>query len=199
MNRWIRSQDLPIHGFVVVLLVLGFFHETINALLEYNYLGITQGQIWRLLSGHFVHLNVLHAALNSAGLVLCIAIFGSPRNLAYSCIYLIIMALFISSGLFIFSPNVAYYLGFSGLLHAVTIHYLVLGYNKNRFFYGLALVGMATKLALEQSTLFDVFYLQTLIGDQVINESHLYGAIGALLWVILRQLLTQLDYENPAS
>jgi rhomboid family GlyGly-CTERM serine protease len=199
MNRWIRSQDLPIHGFVAVLLVLGFFHEAINAQLEYNYLGITQGQIWRLLSGHFVHLNFSHAVLNATGLVLCIAIFGSPRNLVDGCIYLLIMALFISAGLFIFSPNVAYYLGFSGLLHAVTIHYLVLGYSKNRLFYGLALLGMAAKLASEQLSVFDVFYLKALIGDQIINESHLYGAIGALVWIVLRQLLTQLDYENPMS
>lgn len=195
MNDWVRSQDLPIYGFVAVVLVCGLFHETINGLLEYNHNGIAKGQIWRLISGHFVHLNVLHAALNSAGLVLCIVIFGSPRNLAYSCIYLIIMALFISSSLFFFSPEIAYYLGLSGLLHAVVIHFLMLGYSQHRLLYGLGLLLMAAKLALEQLPLFDVFYLQDVIGDQVIIESHLYGAIGALLWVVLQKNLTHLGFK----
>ncbi len=198
MSCWFRSQDLPIHGFVAVLLVLGVFHETINALLEYNYTGITRGQIWRLLTGHFVHLNFLHAILNSAGLVLCITIFGPPRNLVNSCIYLIVMALFISAGLFIFSPNVSYYLGFSGLLHAVVIHYLILGYNQRRLLYGLALLAITTKLALEQLPFFNAFYLHAFISDPVIVESHLYGAIGALLWVILQPLLRQLNHQKTS-
>src|SRR5690348_5494860 len=51
--------------------------------LRYDRAGLSQGQLWRLLTGHFVHLGLEHAALNCLGLVLMWALFArdyTPRQ-----------------------------------------------------------------------------------------------------------------------
>ena len=190
MNGSPKSRELLIFGFVFVILGLGIFHQSINSLLEYNRTAISSGQIWRLVSCHFVHLNFLHTLLNTTGLILCFAVFGTPKNPVWSCIYLITLALFVSAGLFFFSPDVIYYLGLSGLLHGILIHYLIVGFNRHRLIHGLGIAFVVLKLVIEQLPMFDVFYLQNYIGDRVITESHLYGAIGGLLWVVIQRQLT---------
>ncbi|HIG61260.1 MAG TPA: rhombosortase [Gammaproteobacteria bacterium] len=190
MNGSPQSRELLIFGFVFVILGLGIFHQSINSLLEYNRTAISSGQIWRLVSCHFVHLNFLHTLLNTTGLILCFAVFGTPKNPVWSCIYLITLALFVSAGLFFFSPDVIYYLGLSGLLHGILIHYLIVGFNRHRLIHELGIAFVVLKLVIEQLPMFDVFYLQNYIGDRVITESHLYGAIGGLLWVVIQRQLT---------
>src|SRR5690348_170160 len=51
--------------------------------LRYDRLGLAHGELWRLLTGHLVHLSFEHAALNSLGLVLMWALFArdyAPRQ-----------------------------------------------------------------------------------------------------------------------
>src|SRR5215831_9945936 len=51
--------------------------------LRYERAGLAAGQLWRLVTGHFVHLSLEHAALNSLGLVLMWALFArdyTPRQ-----------------------------------------------------------------------------------------------------------------------
>src|SRR5215471_9144413 len=87
--------------------------------LRYERTGLAAGQLWRLVTGHFVHLSLEHAALNSLGLVLMWALFArdyTPRQ--WLPIVLGAVAA-IDAGLWFADSTVAWYVGSSGALHGV--------------------------------------------------------------------------------
>lgn len=68
-----RDNKLRLHFalMVILMVVLGLAHAWVNPWLGFDRGAIEQGQIWRLLTCHLVHLNHWHMLLNLAGLVLC--------------------------------------------------------------------------------------------------------------------------------
>ena len=165
---------------VTALVCLGFFGDTLNPALEYNRAAVASGQWWRLLSAHLVHLNIVHSALNILGIVLCLLVFGAPRASFSGLLTLLAVSLFTSLGLWFLSPEVEYYLGFSGVLHGILAYALTS--TVNRPWHAFGLLSVAIKLAYEQLRHFNPLYLQSSIGDAVVVDAHFYGALsGALL------------------
>src|SRR5919108_6379590 len=95
--------------------------EAARQALAYERGALQQGQWWRLLTAHFVHLDLEHAVLNGLGVVLMWALFArdySPlRWLAIYCG----SALAVSAGLWFLSPELYWYVGASGALHGVML------------------------------------------------------------------------------
>ncbi len=90
-----------------------------QAWLRYERGALAQGQWWRLLTAHFVHLDLRHALLNAAGLALVWVLFVrdySPR--AWLAILLGAMA-GIDAGLWLRDSTVQWYVGSSGVLHGL--------------------------------------------------------------------------------
>jgi membrane associated rhomboid family serine protease len=81
------------------------------------------------------------------------------------------------------SPDVEYYLGFSGVLHGILAYALTS--TINRPWHALGLLGVAIKLAYEQLSHFNPLYLQSSIGDAVVVDAHLYGALSGALLALL--------------
>ena len=160
---------------VTALVCLGFFGDTLNPALEYNRAAIASGQWWRLLSAHLVHLNIVHSALNILGIVLCLLVFGAPRASFSGLLTLLAVSLFTSLGLWFLSPEVEYYLGFSGVLHGILAYALTS--TVNRPWHAFGLLSVAIKLAYEQLRHFNPLYLQSSIGDAVVVDAHFYGAL----------------------
>src|SRR6185312_11956554 len=59
-----------------VLLLPELGGDPARELLRYDRAGLADGQWWRLLTAHVVHLDLEHAALNTLGLVLMWALFA---------------------------------------------------------------------------------------------------------------------------
>src|SRR5579883_3382409 len=113
-GRWV--------GLLAVLALLGgvlALGDTGNALLRYDRAAIAAGGWWRLLSAHLVHLELHHLVLNELGVVLLWALFAADYDLVEWCVIVCAGALAISCGLWWFSPQVLWYVGASGVLHAV--------------------------------------------------------------------------------
>jgi rhomboid family GlyGly-CTERM serine protease len=144
--------------------------------LRYERSGIAQGQLWRLLSAHWVHLNLRHALLNIAGLALLWALFArdfSPRQ------WLLILAaavLAIDAGLWFMDSTVEWYVGSSGVLHGIlaagTLAHLRRGEPDGWVLAGI----LAAKLLYEQR----VGPLPFSGTREVVVDAHLYGVIGGL-------------------
>jgi len=144
--------------------------------LRYERSGIAQGQLWRLLSAHWVHLNLRHALLNIAGLALLWALFArdfSPRQ------WLLILAaavIAIDAGLWFMDSTVEWYVGSSGVLHGIlaagTLAHLRRGEPDGWVLAGI----LAAKLLYEQR----VGPLPFSGTREVVVDAHLYGVIGGL-------------------
>ncbi len=176
-SRLLVAWRLPmiIVGIAAVLTLTG---ESGQEWLRYDRGAIIDGEYWRMLSGHFVHLGASHYLLNVAGLLLIWYLIGTAFSLTH---WLLIAAGTIAGvdlGFWFFSPGLIWYVGLSGLLHgllAAGILATLGSQTKEASVLGVLLVG---KLVYEQ-------FVGPLPGSEgstggtVIVDAHLYGAISA--------------------
>ena len=144
--------------------------------LRYDRLALAHGELWRLLTGHLVHLSFEHAALNSLGLVLMWALFArdyAPRQWL-SIVLGSILA--IDAGLWLRDSTIAWYVGSSGALHGVMAAG-TLAHVRRRDMDGWLLAAfLVLKLAYEQFS----GQLPFAEGSVVVVDAHLYGALGGV-------------------
>jgi rhomboid family GlyGly-CTERM serine protease len=151
--------------------------DPVRALLRYERSGLGQGEWWRALTGHFVHLDAEHAFLNGLGVILMWALFARDYSpLRWLAIYLF-SSLVISAGLWWLNPEVEWYVGASGALHGVMTAG-TLAHLRRRDLDGWILAAfIIAKLGYEQFAGSMPF-----AGDSnTLVDAHLYGAIGGLV------------------
>jgi rhomboid family GlyGly-CTERM serine protease len=167
--RWDHGRWLWLLAIVLCLdLVLGL-GDTVDSLLRYDRGGIAAGGWWRLLTAHIVHLDLHHLILNELGLVLVWSLFADDYDGVEWTLIVLSGALAISSGLWWWSPRVAWYVGASGILHTIYAagaakHVFVRSWDR-----WLLIACLCAKLAYEQ-----------LGGHEpplVVVDAHLYGAV----------------------
>jgi len=147
-------------------------------LLRYERAGLARGELWRLLTAHFIHLDLEHALLNSLGITLMWALFARdyrPRQ------WLLIVAgaiMAIDAGLWLCSSTVYWYVGSSGALHGVMAAGTYAHLRRRDLDAGVLAVFLIAKLAYEQAAGALPFYVST--SGAVIVDAHLYGALGGL-------------------
>jgi rhomboid family GlyGly-CTERM serine protease len=76
-------------------------------------------QPWRLVTGHLVHVNGMHALVNAVAWVLLAALFRSALDAKRQLLSLALGAAAISLALAVLYPSIAWYRGASGALHAL--------------------------------------------------------------------------------
>jgi rhomboid family GlyGly-CTERM serine protease len=161
-----------------------FFGESFTQTLVYRKDLISQGEVWRLLSGHILHTNSYHLLLNLAALFMMWVLHGrfySIKNYIYLFLF---CSLTTSLGLYYFDPTLIQYVGLSGALHGVFIFGALMDINdKDKTGY-LLFIGAWAKIAYEQlyGSSTDV---SSLIEANVAVNAHLWGAIGGLLFTIV--------------
>ena len=156
--------------------ILELFGATARALLSYDRPALLDAELWRLLSGHFVHLGVSHLLLNVAGLLLIwylISAYFSWRQ------WLLIMAtviIGIDLGFWFLQPQLIWYVGLSGMLHGLLAAGIVAGTHSGRLDAWILGVVLAAKLVYEQLVGPLPGSAET-SGGAVIVAAHLYGAV----------------------
>jgi rhomboid family GlyGly-CTERM serine protease len=158
----------------LLLLLLTLSGEGGRELLRYERSALADGEWWRLLSAHLVHLDLRHALLNVVGLALVWALFArdySPQ--AWLAIVLGTIAA-IDAGLWLGDSTVQWYVGSSGALHGA-LAAGVLAHIRKGERHGWLLAGLlAAKLLYEQA----VGALPFSGSDAVVVHAHLYGVAG---------------------
>ena len=142
---------------------------------------------YRLVTGHLVHTNWTHLGMNAVALLITLLLFpfyGRPALLAGCVLW---NALFISFGILLLFPDIAWYAGFSGIAHGLLMTGALLSFREP--VARLLLLLLVAKVGWE-------FWSggggvsSALIEAPVIHEAHLLGLVAgalaslplALLW-----------------
>jgi rhomboid family GlyGly-CTERM serine protease len=152
--------------------------------LGYEREGLQQGQWWRFLTAHFVHLDLEHAVLNGMGVVLMWALFARDyAPLRWGVIYLAAM-LAVSAGLWLLSPQYDWYVGASGALHGVMAAGTLAHLRRGDLDGWILAVFIVVKLGYEQFA----GALPFAGSADTVVDAHLYGAFGGVLVALLVSL-----------
>lgn len=180
---------------VVVLLTLPaigltLFADAVWSVLRYDRPAILDGQWWRVLTAHWVHLSPRHLIMNLAGLLLVVLVFSSlltPRSLLLSALT---GAMAVGLGLFVFSPGLYWYAGLSGVVSAIWATAGARGARCGSWLGWVGLVLALAKVLWEQLAGANPLVAQ-FIGGAVITDAHLYGTIAGVLVGVLLPRLTR--------
>ena len=163
---------------------------------------IENGELWRVISAHFMHVNWHHFAMNMAGAALCLAVFRFDIAAKHWLMSAVLISLFSSSLIYLFYLPTQSYVGFSDTLHG----WIVIGI--------LAMLTTEPKLATAMLTvligklLYENFIeppsAELLQGSRVATESHLFGALGGLIYSVLfnnklQQFLSTIIFRQKKS
>ena len=166
------------------ILLLAQGGEALEQALRWSRSGLAAGEHWRWLTGHFVHLDLAHAALNAAGLALVWVLFArvySPRR------WLAIVALGIAGidlGLWWLS-DIEWYVGLSGVLNTLAAAGIVREIiDGDRMAWVVGLLGLAKLVSENLSG--PMPFLQS--GIPVVLDAHLFGAlVGMVCGLVMRR------------
>ena len=168
---------------VMVLGVLALGGQRLRMLLQYDRAALATGEWWRLVTGHLVHLGWDHLALNVAGLIGLWWLYGELCSRREWLVLATVSALLISAALYIASPDVAWYVGLSGVLHGLWAAGACRLYRTSRLESLAALAVLTVKLALEYR--YGPLSAGPADGLPVVTVAHRYGALGGLAGTLL--------------
>ena len=170
---------LPIVA-ISIATMLAIFGDTGRAWLSYDRPAIVAGELWRLLSGHFVHLGASHLALNAAALLLIwYLIFASFSRVQWLFVVLVVIV-GIDFGLWFLEPQLLWYVGLSGVLHGLLAAGIVGGLRTGRIDLWVLGVALLAKLGYEQ-LIGPLPGSEQSTGGMVIVAAHAYGAFAGVV------------------
>jgi rhomboid family GlyGly-CTERM serine protease len=179
-NTW-RKWWLPL-SLVTVCALLEFGRPATLAWLRFESQMIRDGQIWRLVSAHLVHLSWRHCLMNAIALLAICGLYApvlTPTRLAW---WTTASACSVGLGLLWFDPELGWYVGLSGVLHGLlfagALHDVL---SRRAVAAGvLVLAAVGVKLIWEQIW-GPLPGSEAASGGKVIVNAHLYGAVGGTL------------------
>lgn len=153
-----------------------FGGDSLVEALQYDRDAIASGELWRLATGHFVHLGWTHLGLNAVGvgiLAMLAPTIPAQRLLARLGVLLIGLSL----ALWTFCPALDWYVGLSGTLHGLAVLIALDLWGRHAGIGPVILIGTGSKLLWESAagsaTSID-------LGGAVAVEAHFWGAATGL-------------------
>lgn len=185
----IAIWPLAIAAFVFALLV---FNPWLKPWLRYDEGAVLQGEWWRLVSAHFVHLGWMHGFLNMVGFALIALLYPAGRWINWLLFY-VVSSVLISSYI-VLDSGTYYYVGASGVLHGLFILGAYFSQALSLWRRYMLVFIVIGKLFWEQSS----YYVDTGVGDAiggfVYVDAHLIGGLCGLFLVIIFLIKNRLKF-----
>jgi len=174
---WRPARWWPVLAIGLTCLLLAFGGEDVRLWGRYDRTGLAEGEWWRLLTGHLVHLGWGHLWPNLAALALIAALLERTFRPRDWIVVGLASAVAIDAGLYALDPDVDWYVGLSGVLHGYLAGGSLLAMWNGDRIGALLAIGVAIKLVFEQKV-GPVPFTASAVGGPVVVAAHLYGAAG---------------------
>jgi rhomboid family GlyGly-CTERM serine protease len=163
---------------VILAVMAAQFFLPLEAL-EYRR-AVAASEPWRLFTGHFVHLTLMHALLNCVALLLLGRLFADRLKPAELFGILAVAPFLVSLLFWLALPELQWYRGLSGVLHAVyfagCVVWIAMVSGRARWLPIAALIAGTLTVLVEQP--WDAsFPMHELLRVAVVPQAHLIGAI----------------------
>ena len=169
---------------LAILFIALALHPALTPLLRWQRDALAHGEWYRLLSAHFVHANLRHAAANALALLTIWVLFESAVTLWVWVLSILLCALAISA--LLFATDVAWYVGFSGVLHGMLVLALCRDRRLQIALRAVLLGAVAAKIGAERLLGTDSGHWFHIV---VISQAHLFGALtGAAIAAVLTMI-----------
>lgn len=179
-----RVRRLPVEPVFLWLGVLALVAlvggEWAREILSYERAAIANGEWWRVFSGHLVHLDSQHGLLNLLALGLIGGLVRRDLDTLSWLIATIICVLGVSLGLWVFAPEVLWYVGLSGVLHGLLAAYAAERAQSLPWLGAIILGGLFVKVGYEQ-WFGPLPTLSQFSGGAVVVDAHLFGVLAGIL------------------
>ena len=179
-------------GTLVLMAALEWGGDPMRLALRYQRGAVADGEWWRLLTAHLVHLDLAHAVVNAAGLVLVWALVVDEFPMRRWALVVLLSMFAISGGLWMLYPSVDWYVGASGVLHGLLAAGILGGVRRGDRVAWIALVLLVLKLGFE-SWAGPLAFTE---GKPVVTAAHWLGALGGAAGGLLAVLST--GAKDPA-
>lgn len=153
--------------------------DTARDTLSYDRSAIAAGEVWRLVSAHFVHLGWSHYLLDSTALLLVWFLVGACLGPLHWLLVLGIVIAGIDAGFWCLEPQLVWYVGLSGVVHGLLAAGILAGLRRDRPELAILAVLLLAKLAWEHFV-GPLPGSESSTGGAVITAAHLYGAVAGL-------------------
>ena len=177
---WQRIRNSPDWHFVGIFVLLAVVLQLIGPEhLRYQHDWLQSGQVWRIVTSHWVHVGWTHLALNTLGLAICVSLANPRWSVKRWILQSLLLGVSISALFTLQNPEIGWYVGFSGVLfglYFLAAHDL---YARDRLVALLMAGAIVIKVIIEQYTPYDLDS-SDLIGAPVIVDAHLYGLLTAI-------------------
>lgn len=187
MPNLLRKNAIPL-GVAAAAILCASFSEILNPWLRFDRAALATGEVWRIFTAHVTHLGWSHLGLNLAGLALIWALFRRELAMPRWSATLAASAVGVSAGLWLFNPEVEWYVGLSGVLHGLFIAGVIASLRNGHRREWLLIFVMVGKIISEQF-IGPSPGSEELAGGPVIVDAHLYGAVSGALVSLLFYLI----------
>jgi rhomboid family GlyGly-CTERM serine protease len=175
---------LPSALALVLFFIVMAYWPAATDLLRYQRQEIANGQLWRLFTGHFVHLGIAHALLNSTGAILLAFFLSRDISVRDWWVITLTAPFVISAGLWLKQPQLISYVGFSGVLHGLLYFGVIRLLPVMPWLAGSVLLLLVSRQVWEQTSAYNPYYLQDFIHGRVMPDAHLWGAVTGSVWAL---------------
>ena len=182
----VKRHILPITiAFIVTF--IGLFGSDVQLWLRFDRNAILSGEVWRIFTGHLAHLSWPHLTMNLLGLALVWGLFDRHLPTKRWFHVMLFGGFGISLLLLVVDSHLLYYVGLSGVLHAMFIVGCLYDLRTGRWDSKLLLILIIGKLLWEQ------WYgplpgSEKTAGGSVVVDAHLFGALmGLITYIIFRR------------
>ena len=172
---------------LIALLALGIIAigDQLSHTLQYDSVAISNGELWRIVTAHLVHLGWSHLGLNLAGLALIFLFFAQCVPIRFWWVAFFVCALGISVLVYFLNPEIRWYVGLSGVLHGLFVIAGIMDIRVRKWegiFFTVVILG---KVIYEQVA-GPLPGSEEAAGGPVLVDAHFYGAtIGLALGLYL--------------
>jgi rhomboid family GlyGly-CTERM serine protease len=136
---------------------------------------------WRLVTGHLVHADAAHFGWNVLGLGIVAVLFSRDYRAVEWLVIVLASTAATSLGFLCFEPGLAWYVGFSGVLHGCMAAGLVAWLRSSRdWLTALVAALFVGKLAWEHA-MGPLPFTASTLSLPVVYPAHTYGAVGGLV------------------